>query len=251
LHSMAVRKWIAVQTLIALFYQFRGDAQQLPRRAWWVWLMTLLVGAAIVAGVTVLLVWAARPFLEGDGHALDEETLLWLTEHSPLTFADATWLGAPADPTVLFPVVFVTVFIAIRKRAPLAAATMLASFSLVIALLGFAWLLWDRPRPTLIADGIAAPALHSFPSGHIMMSITVYGLLCYFWLCRTPHLGEQVAAVLFTGTLLVVTGFCRLLLGVHWPSDTIAATMLGLLWLGVTIVALRWANRVACPAGEH
>ena len=34
----------------------------------------------------------------------------------------------------------------------------------------------------LIGDGIAAPGLHSFPSGHAALCVAVYGFLAYLWI---------------------------------------------------------------------
>ena len=36
-------------------------------------------------------------------------------------------------------------------------------------------------RPDLVAGGIAAPGLHSFPSGHAVLTVAVYGLVAYLW----------------------------------------------------------------------
>ena len=84
------------------------------------------------------------------------------------------------------------------------------------------WGYWNRNRPDLIADGVAASGLHSFPSGHIVVVITVYGLLTYLW-CRASPSQMERAIIVLTMTLWIgLITSSRLVLGAHWPSDIIA-----------------------------
>lgn len=74
---------------------------------------------------------------------------------------------------------------------------------------------------------------HSWPSGHTLSAFVAAGVLVLFfrdWRIRTALIG--VAA------LVAVS---RVAVGVHWPQDTIAGAVGGLLaaWLG-TQLALRW-----------
>ena len=118
------------------------------------------------------------------------------------------------------------------------------SYLLARLLIWEGWWLWARPRPTLVAEGIASHSAHSFPSGHILLAVYVYGLLTWLWVESTPYRLEQAVAWLVPLTVAAGVGFSRLVLGAHWPSDTIAGFAIGVLYLGLVILALKHAERV-------
>lgn len=103
---------------------------------------------------------------------------------------------------------------------------------LVINLLLKAW--FARPRPTF-ANPLTVALFYSFPSGHATLSLVVYGLLTYFLRQATPHVWERI--LLTSGAILLVLliGFSRLYLGVHYLSDVLAGFATGGLWLSFCI----------------
>jgi len=86
--------------------------------------------------------------------------------------------------------------------------------------------LLKRPRPFVaIAEHEAivwVPKNHSMPSTHAATSV---GLFCSLW-----FFGHPITVVVGGWALLVVLS--RLYLGVHYPSDLIAGTVLGMLTAG-------------------
>jgi membrane-associated phospholipid phosphatase len=116
---------------------------------------------------------------------------------------------------------------------------MIVAYGLQFALVWIGWGYWNRDRPDLIANGVAASGLHSFPSGHAVVVITVYGLLGYLW-CRASR--SWVEKLLITVAIASWIGLIvssRLELGAHWPSDVVVGVIIGLLWLATVIVALK------------
>jgi undecaprenyl-diphosphatase len=92
--------------------------------------------------------------------------------------------------------------------------------------------LLHRVRPSLW-DSLAPELDYAFPSGHAMSSMSfVAALVILTWGTRWSWL------VLLSGSLFVLTiGWTRLYLGVHFPSDVLAAWMVSLAWaLGVSLV---------------
>lgn len=90
-----------------------------------------------------------------------------------------------------------------------------------------------RPRPTTelvtVARVINEP---SFPSGHVMHYLNLFGLLDYLiatnW--RSGRLRNTLIAICTSMILLV--GPSRIYLGAHWPSDVMAGYIYGGLWFG-------------------
>ena len=99
-------------------------------------------------------------------------------------------------------------------------------------------LLVARPRPDQ-AIQLVHESSFSFPSGHTMAAVVVYGLLAYF-ISRTVSNGRKVAVwaiwVVFAGSVAA----SRIYLGVHYPSDTLASACLG----GASLsLGLAWLSR--------
>lgn len=97
----------------------------------------------------------------------------------------------------------------------------------------------NRNRPDL-PDPIAHAAGKSFPSGHAMSSLIVYGAVLLVLLpLAAPRL--RPAVVGGTAVLLLAIGISRLALGVHFLSDVLGGWVLGTAWLtGSTAVFETW-----------
>ncbi|EQD54268.1 Phosphatidic acid phosphatase type 2/haloperoxidase, partial [mine drainage metagenome] len=80
----------------------------------------------------------------------------------------------------------------------------------------------QRPRPFRSVDGIVAhvPPLDefSFPSGHTLQAVSFSLIACAWFPMLTP--------LLLVFTLLVAAS--RIVLGLHYPSDVLAASVIGL-----------------------
>jgi membrane-associated phospholipid phosphatase len=101
-----------------------------------------------------------------------------------------------------------------------------------------------RTRPDVALPVVELPTNASFPSGHAMTSFVTWGVLA---LVALPHVrgaarGAVVAAAV---TMVVLVGFTRLALGVHFLSDVLAGWALGAAWLAVTTAVYRTWQRPA------
>jgi membrane-associated phospholipid phosphatase len=89
----------------------------------------------------------------------------------------------------------------------------------------------DRTRPVL-PDPVATAGGASFPSGHAMGAMVLYGALLLVVLSLLPRRARGwawgVAAVVVVGV-----GCSRVVLGVHYPSDVVGGWVLGLAWLAI------------------
>jgi undecaprenyl-diphosphatase len=103
--------------------------------------------------------------------------------------------------------------------------------------------------PTSVSKGDApslsdlfehAAAGNSYPSGHMLRTVIVYGLLAFVVYRLATRPWVRVAAVLVAVILVVLMAFDRLYLEVHWESDVIGALLLGAVCL---LVATLWLDR--------
>ncbi len=127
-------------------------------------------------------------------------------------------------------------FLAGRRRTAL---IFLAASLLGLGVGQCAKYLIQRPRPDVDWRLIHRPDSTSFPSGHSIGSMALYGT---FALLAARHLRNRAAAALvfvlgFTVPLLV--GITRPYLGVHYPTDVLVGWTLG---LACALFAL-WADR--------
>ncbi len=75
----------------------------------------------------------------------------------------------------------------------------------------------------------------SFPSGHTIGALTLYGIITFlFWRKITTTRG-RVVLLIFATSMILLMGFSRIYLGVHYPTDIIGAMLLGGTWLYLTI----------------
>ncbi|MDZ8241530.1 MAG: phosphatase PAP2 family protein [Nostoc sp. ChiQUE01a] len=90
-----------------------------------------------------------------------------------------------------------------------------------------------RPTPWKWIIDVGHP---SFPSGHAMLSLVVYGLIGYILAKESPQWQKQIFTL--TAILIIAIGFSRLYLGVHWPTDVFVGYTVGLLCLVACILTL-------------
>lgn len=103
-----------------------------------------------------------------------------------------------------------------------------------------------RPRPE-VDEPIATAFGKSFPSGHSMAAVVCYGALLLVFL---PLLTGRwrTFAVAATALLVVLIGFSRLTLGVHYVSDVLGGYVLGAAWLSASVAAFEiWREERHLP----
>jgi membrane-associated phospholipid phosphatase len=239
---MSDNRWALVRGAHRTWTAFRRSWNDLPRGAWKRWLTMVLLGLAASALVTYAVTRAGQYLAPRGLQAWDTVWLLRIEERSFFTFQSSIWWQTLGTSALLIPLVVTAAVLAALRARPLLSLTFLAAYLLQKPLVFLGWSVWNRARPTLIEGGVAAPPLQAYPSGHTVQAVTVYGPLIYLWIRASDSWIERLLALLLWGALVGAVGLARLRLGTHWPSDEIAAVIIGLALLSTLILALRRAE---------
>ena len=140
---------------------------------------------------------------------------------------------------VLIPVVIAVGVWARRRRRGWAPLAILAGAQLgSIALYDLIKPLVGRPRPA-IGQLVATATGFSFPSGHATQATAVLGALAYLGSACERSWGAKVAIWATAIIIVLLIGFARVYLGVHWATDVIGGDALGALWLAALLATTR------------
>jgi membrane-associated phospholipid phosphatase len=244
--TMTTYSWALARGLRQTCKDFRESWLALPAGAFTRWLTTLLNGLVLCALLTWAITRDGRQVIPTRLGDWDRRTLLEI-EQGPISFQNAILAESPGNLSYLIPLTAVAAVIAARSRRPLLSLTFLASYVLARPIIFFGWSLWDRPRPDFIASGLAAPPLHSYPSGHVILALGVYGLLAHLWSRASRSWLEKTIAWTLLALWVTMIGVARLRLGSHWATDVLAAIPIGAAWLITTIIALNRGERRPNP----
>ena len=94
--------------------------------------------------------------------------------------------------------------------------------------------LFARPRP-YFEHPLVLETSYSFPSGHATMSLIFYGMLAYFCVLALRTWRARTAVIFGASLLVLLIGFSRIYLGVHYFSDVVAGFASGGIWLSALI----------------
>lgn len=93
--------------------------------------------------------------------------------------------------------------------------------------------IFARARPDM-AEALWRSHSYSFPSGHAMGSLVVFGALVYLVIRGAQTWRVRSAAVALAICMVGAISVSRIYLGVHWFSDIVAGLAAGLVWLATT-----------------
>jgi membrane-associated phospholipid phosphatase len=100
----------------------------------------------------------------------------------------------------------------------------------------------DRP-PENLRHRAVLESNKSYPSGHSMGSAVGYGMLAYALILPQRRRPRRIAALLWSGGMIVAVGLSRVYLRAHWFSDVVAGWTIGLCWLFFCIAWLELYRR--------
>ena len=95
---------------------------------------------------------------------------------------------------------------------------------------------YGRPRPDDgLVNVIGGPAGYSFPSGHAVLVVLLYGFLLYLLMQHSRSKRLIYAAKVFLIIYIPFTGLYIIHIGRHWASDAVGGYLYGLLYLVIAI----------------
>lgn len=179
--------------------------------------LILLVVAALA---TVCFIAIALRVVEGHADAFDRRWALAIhaADHDVI---DAIMIGFTAigSGPCLYASIGAVSALALRRRLWPLAVILLANGLAALATNTLLKLWFVRQRPTLF-DEITRPESFSFPSGHAMSAMAVYGGIAAVLIGLYPH--RRWTIVTLSAIAIAGVGVSRIYLGVHWPLDVLA-----------------------------
>lgn len=139
-----------------------------------------------------------------------------------ITFFGSHYFLVPAN-------LILCAYFLLRKKSRYSIKISAIALSSLLIMVGLK-LLFNRHRPLI---PLLEPARGlSFPSGHAFMSVCFYGLLMIIiWKEEKPHPMLKWVLLLLVISLLLMIGFSRIYLRVHYFTDVLAGFCIGFFWL--------------------
>ena len=174
---------------------------------------------------------------------MDRSILDWVTGNRPNWLVDvATLLHHVGDDTVLVPATLVLITVGYLTGRP--SARTVAPFLTMVAtviVVGLAKIVFGRDRPPMVVRLVETSSA-SMPSGHAAYAAALAGTA---WVLLSGHPRRRLLRCVAVGLAAAAAG-ARVVLGVHWPSDIVVGSALGVV-IG-SWVALRTVQRLQSRA---
>jgi undecaprenyl-diphosphatase len=94
-----------------------------------------------------------------------------------------------------------------------------------------------RPRPPH-QTGLTIITIPTFPSGHAMSTIILFGLLAYLFIPKMPTPFWKWTLGIVTVLLVLFIGFSRVFQANHYLTDVLAGYALGIAWAGLVYTVI-------------
>jgi membrane-associated phospholipid phosphatase len=200
-------------------------------------LVELFLGVLVpLCGLALLARWVVHP----QPPPWDLAVLGWIHSHAtPVRDRVAVWITDMGTWGGVTPITIVlVVYLLYRRRIAL-------TVFVLMAMVG-SWILNDaakafygRERPALW-NSATREMWFGFPSGHAMGSMAL-GTVVTILAWRTPY---RWAVLALSAVFILTVSTSRLYLGVHYPSDVVAAWLASLAWvIGLRLLLLPRAHR--------
>ena len=205
----------------------------------------VLLALLLVVGGTWAFIELADEVTEGDTQHFDKLVHRKFSTTNPTTTIGPQWLGETMrDCTALGGVAVLALLTAAVTGYLIIDGKRRSAAFVIIAIAGGLLLstvlkrFFARERPPL--ETRAAYVLtSSFPSGHSMLSATVYLTLGSLLMRFQPRRRLKIYYLFIAAVVTLLVGFSRVYLRVHWATDVLAGWTAGLVWALLCWLAAR------------
>lgn len=180
----------------------------------------------------------AGEIVERQPIGFDSTILLWIHAQANPTlnwiFYDLTLLG---NVQVILPATILLFVILLLKKHRRHAMLVFFGVGGAAAANFTLKLLFHRDRP-IFWQSLITETGYSFPSGHAMLSSAlVLCIVAILWKTKW-----RVIAIIIGAVLVVLIGFSRLYLGVHFPTDIVAGWGVSAVWIAIVLLITKFSS---------
>lgn len=207
-----------------------------------------LIGLELAIGLVVALLagatfgWLGEEVLDGDTQALDDRLRLLVNRYAtPTLTAIMGFASEWGSPRWLSVVAGVTTVVFLARGWPRGALLTVVTLAGAGLLNGGLKLFFGRERPTAFFEQYPSPGSFSFPSGHALFATAFFGGLAVLLWARLRGARARLAVALLAAACILLIGFSRIYLGVHYPSDVLGGFAAGIVWVGAVALGDRIA----------
>jgi len=206
--------------------------------------LDVTLGAIILICASWIFGKIAEDVVTGDPlTAVDREIAVWLHLHATPTLTEALkFISLLASLPVVTGICLIMALYFVRERSRYRLLALMLTIPIGMLMNGMLKYAFHRSRPVW-DDPIVVIQSFSFPSGHAMAATLLYGFLAASVVRKVQSWRWRVLAVLAAGLLIVLIGFSRLYLGVHYLSDVLAGMAAGAAWLALCLIAVGTLRR--------
>ncbi len=196
-------------------------------------LAEMLLGIFLSIGSIVLFIKLSREVFSEPAFAYDQIiSQIIYSFRNPLLTKIMLLITNLGGGYILIPATIIIIFLIVRKHkeeAFLFSIILLMGCILNISLKS----ILQRPRPG-IAPLINATS-YSFPSGHAMNSFVFYTTVSFYFFRFTRKKKLSIYISFASLLIIILIGFSRVYLGVHYPTDILAGYSAGFAWFATAI----------------
>jgi membrane-associated phospholipid phosphatase len=209
------------------------------------WAWAVFIAAACLFALIAYNVVRAGPLLH-----LDSSIASWLHAHGTPTLTQVMLLVSHAhDPVFIDAYSFVVAIVLARRREWSWIVGLAAAAPGGLFLNGLIKRLFERARPSF-DDPLLTLTTFSFPSGHTAGAMLFYGTLSACLLSRAHSSRVRNASLALWFSMVIIVGFSRMYLGVHYLSDVLGGAAWSLAWLTLCLIGVRTLQERAQSAAH-